>query len=115
METLPNYVRVLRDGYTENVDWNVKQSEMESGLMKQRPGRRIAIRARQCSLVITGHANKKLFETWLNNIGGGTQYFNYLDPIDGLTKKCRFVNTAWPFELQGIDTWFVSCEIEGIG
>lgn len=115
MKTLPDYVSVIREGYSENVDWNVRQSEMDSGLIKQRPGRRIAIRSRQCQLVIKGNSNKKLFEEWLDGIGGGTQYFNYNDPIAGSVKRCRFINTAWSFELQGIDTWFVACEIEGIG
>lgn len=114
METLPSYVKILRENYTDGVDWNVRQSAMDNGLRKQRPGRSKVLRVRSAKLFVNGKDNKRSFENWLDNLGGGTEFFNYNDPINGLC-KCRFVNTSWEFELTGLDAWVADCEMESVG
>lgn len=114
METLPSYVKILRENYTDGVDWNVRQSTMDNGLRKQRPGRSKALRVRSAKLFINGKDNKRSFENWLDSLGGGTEFFNYNDPINGAS-KCRFINVTWEFELVGVDSWVADCEMESVG
>lgn len=111
---LPDYVCFARSDYSEQFSYDVKQSEMDSGLKKQRPNRSVAIRTRKGSLIINGHENKRLFERWLKSIGGGTGRFRYNDPLAKVSMECRFVNTEWNFSLQGIDIWTVDVEMENI-
>lgn len=115
MQTLPNYVGIIRDGYSEEIDYNIQQSGMDNGLKKQRPGRSIAIKTRKCEIVIIGHANKQAFLAWLKTIGNGTQRFNYTDPVDKVVKQCRFINQKWEFSLEGLDVWKAPAEIESVG
>lgn len=115
MMNLPNYVNILRDGYSEDIDYNIQQSGMDNGLKKQRPGRSVAIKTRKCKIVIVGHANKQSFLVWLKTIGNGTQRFNYTDPVDRAVKQCRFINQKWEFSLEGLDVWKAPVEIESVG
>lgn len=115
MQTLPDYICISRNGYSEEIDYDIQQSGMDNGLKKQRPGRSVAITTRKCEIVIIGHANKQSFLNWLKTIGNGTQQFNYHDPVDKVTKRCRFVNAKWEFKLEGLDIWKVQAEIESVG
>jgi hypothetical protein len=115
MATLPDFVKFLADGYGEPLDYKIERSPMDSGLSKSRPGRSKAIRTRKGTLTIGSPANKDLFEDWLLENGRGTWYFDYVDPLTGRTKKCRFINTTWDFQWRFNTYWEVPCELESIG
>lgn len=115
MANLPDYVKFLGDGYTEPLDYNVRRSEMDSGLGKQRPGRSKPVRTRKGTLTIGSPQNRVDFEKWLKDNGGGTRYFDFKDPLTGVTKKCRFVNKIWDFQWRYNTWWEVPCELESIG
>ncbi|WP_159990804.1 hypothetical protein [Pelistega ratti] len=116
MEKFPSYAKFLREGYAEELDYNIQQSDMDSGLKKQRPGRSVPLKTYKGSILLKGLKNKQLFEQWLKSIGNGTQYFSYHDPMSLVTKTCRFINPKWEFslKLREKQIWEVSCEMETI-
>lgn len=115
MHKLPEYAKFLRSGYGESIDYNLRQSDMDNGLKKQRPGRSFPLKVRKGSIVLKGHMARRKFDLWLKSIGNGTQRFEYNDPIDGLVKQCRFVQSKWEFNMQGKNIWLVDVEMESVG
>lgn len=112
LETLPAGICFLASGYGEDLDFNIKSSEMDSGLKKMRPGRSKPLRVRKGTLLIRTVSNKKIFEAFIGRVK--TSYFNYHDPIQGSIKKCRFINEQWSFTLES-GKWRAQCEMESIG
>lgn len=116
MAVLPDYAKFLAEGYGEDLNWQVRRSDMDRGIGKQRPGISKPLRVRKGTLLIHTKANKMAFEEWLGTIGGGTGWFDYTDPAQGNTEvQARFINTIWNFELRGGVVWVAPCEMESIG
>lgn len=110
----PDYACFLVSGYGEELDFNVQQSTMESGLKKQRPGRRVPILTRKGQLLLRNKTDLENFKVWLKTIGNGVKYFNYRDPIRSHEVfKCRFVNQKWNFQYSG-RVWRAECEMESL-
>lgn len=112
METLPKGICFLAAGYSEDLDFNMNSSGMDSGIKKMRPGRSKPLRVRKGSLLIGSADNKKTFEAFIGRVK--TNQFNYIDPVQGGTKKCRFVNEVWSFTRES-GKWRAQCEMESIG
>lgn len=130
MAVLPEYAKFLAEGYGEELDYQVRRSEMDRGVAKQRPGISKALRTRKGYLKIHTRQNKLAFEDWLKTINNGTgwfdytdpektidpDYFNYVEPPPGHNVvKARFINTVWNFELRSGFFWVAQCEMESIG
>lgn len=130
MAALPDYAKFLAEGYGEDLNWQVRRSEMDRGVAKQRPGISKPLRVRKGTLLIHTKANKMAFEQWLDTIGGGTGWFDYTDPqkvidpdyfeyseppANHALVRARFINTVWNFELRNNTVWVASCEMESIG
>lgn len=130
MAALPEYVSFEEQGFGEKLDYQVRQSQMDRGAAKQRPGISKALRARKGRLNIGSNTNKLAFEDWLKTINNGTGWFDYADPMKIITPdpfnyvepppghnvvKARFINTTWEFELLNGAFWVAQCEMESIG
>lgn len=115
MPTLPSNVTVLVEGYEETPDFNVLRSEMDSSFAKQRPRRSLPIVARSVTLKVGTNAEKIAFEQFFrDDINGGTAFFDYVDPVDNLTKQARFVGGQIRWSTTG-NLWTLAAEIETIG
>lgn len=114
MATLPSYVCILLDGYTEAPDYGVLRSDME-GLAKQRPRWSKSITTRDCQLLVESNADKILFDTWVRtDLNYGAGWFDYADPLDGQTKQARIVGGRYEWTSPG-RIWVAQCQIETIG
>jgi hypothetical protein len=115
MATLPSYVKILFDGYAQRRESGILRTEMESGPPRQARFKTRVMITRSAKLYITSKANFANFETWfMNDLAGGSLFFNMPDPISGTTISARFVGgtfTANPLSSAMAD-WEISCEIE---
>jgi len=76
---------ILRDGYTETVEPNVRRTEMEDGAIAQakRSGRDFLIRR---FTVLVKDADAAAFRAWLSR--NSNVWFNFTD-LDGMTREAR--------------------------
>ena len=112
---LPDYVDVLLEGYAESPNYDVLRSDMDNSVAKQRPRRTLPIVARQVKLLVGNTQNKLAFDQWFrNDIHGGSNFFEFVDPIDKKTKMARFVNGTIKWSTPG-SIWFIDAELESVG
>lgn len=90
MAALPSYVRVERDGYSEDFDPGVIKSEMERGMAKLRVGQSRVVVQVAVSLVFTSAADAAAFETWYFDTIARVGFFDWRDPRTGQTRSVRF-------------------------
>lgn len=115
MATLPSYVRILFDGYSQKRESGILRTEMESGAPRQARFKTRVMITRSAKLFIEGKSNFQAFETWfMNDLAGGSLFFNMEDPVSGSTIEARFVGgtyVATPMS-PAMQLWEVQCEIE---
>jgi len=115
MATLPSYVKVLFDGYSQRRESGLLRTEMESGPPRQARFKTRVMITRQATLFIETNANFQAFETWfMNDLAGGSLFFDMADPVSGSTIAARFVGgtyTATPMS-PAMTLWQITCEIE---
>jgi len=115
MAALPSYVRILFEGYTQQRDSGLLRTEMESGPPRQARFKTRVMITRQARLYISSKANFAAFETWfMNDLAGGSLFFDMADPVSGATIQARFVGgtyTAKPLS-SSMAHWELSCQIE---
>lgn len=115
MSTFPAYAKVLLAGFTETPDFGVLRTEMDSGIAKQRPTRSVPIVTRDVVIHLETLADKNSFGTWLkNDLNGGTGWFDWLDPLDGLVKQTRIVGGKLQWTSPG-KVWRASGQLETVG
>lgn len=118
MATLPSYVRVLFDGYSEEKESGIIRTEFENGPPRQARFKSRTMKTRAAQLFIESKANFLAFETWFaDDLEQGALFFNMTDPIRGTTIEARFVGgvyTAQPMT-AALNLWRVDCQIESWG
>lgn len=118
METLPSYVKVLYEGYTETKESGILRTEFESGPPRQARFKSRTMKTRQVRLFIDSNANFQDFEEFFaTDLQQGALFFNMTDPLKGTTVEARFVGgvyTARPLT-SSMNKWEVNCQIESIG
>lgn len=118
MATLPSYVKVLFDGYSEQKESGIIRTEFENGPPRQARFKSRTMKTRSAKLYIDSNANFQSFETWfVEDIQQGALFFNMTDPVKGTTVEARFVGgvySARPLS-SSMNKWEVSCEIESWG
>lgn len=115
MATFPTYACVQLEGYQEKSDFLVLRSEMDSGVAKQRPRRSLPIVTRDVKVKVANKTEKTLFDTWVkNDIDGGTGWFDYIDPLDNVTKQARIINGEVNWSSPGV-VWFAQMKLETVG
>ncbi len=115
--TLPAYVELLAQGYVEQPDSGVIRSEMEAGPPRQAVVRSRVMLVRPVMLRIETQANYLLFKTWFNDtIHLGADWFNWIDPVDGVEKLTRIRNGQLSAKPSGaLREWRISAEFETWG
>jgi hypothetical protein len=118
MATLPSYVSILYDGYTETKESGILRTEFESGPPRQAKFKSRTMKTRAARLFIDTNANFQAFETFFSEeLEQGALFFNMTDPVKGTTIEARFVGgvyTAKPLS-SSMNKWEVNCQIESWG
>lgn len=115
MATFPNYACILREGYTESSDYGVLRTDMDGGIAKQRSRWSKPIVMRQVTIHVDNKTDKASFDAWMKtDLNGGAGWFDYTDPVDGVTKQARIKGGLIQWSTPGV-VWRGTCELETIG
>lgn len=115
MSVFPAYAKILLSGFTEEADYGVLRTEMDSGIAKQRPTRSLAIVRRTVTIHVDSVADKIAFDQWRRvDLAGSTGWFDWVDPLDGITKQTRIVDGTLQWSSPG-KVWRASGQIETVG
>jgi hypothetical protein len=110
----PGYACIQLDGYGESSDYGVIRSDMD-GLAKQRPRWSKPIVTRAVKILVGDKSNKVSFDTFVrDDLAGGSGWFNFTDPVDGVTKQGRLVSGKVDWATPG-RVWFFTAQIETLG
>jgi hypothetical protein len=118
MASLPAYVKVVMDGYTQSPESVVSRTEMESGPPKQLLARSRPMIPRNVVFLIRSKEDYVAFLAWFRDeINYGVDWFDYTDPFDGVTKEARIVAGKIEPSLQksNFAMWKVGCVLESWG
>jgi len=113
--TFPDYPILLFPGFTEKPDPVVRRTDMESGPPKQLTRSARAMVKRPVSYLIVSKTDKDSFMTWFNvAINRGADWFNWLDPYDGVVKPARIVGGALDPkpQIKSLTRWVIAFQIE---
>jgi hypothetical protein len=115
MATLPAYVDVLFNGYSQKRESALLRTEMEYGPPKQAKVQSLVMITRSARLYVNTKANFQSFETWYrNDLNEGVSWFDMTDPVSGSTITARFVGggyTATPMT-AAMEQWEIGVQIE---
>lgn len=115
MATLPSYVKISFDSYSQKRESGILRTDMESGPPRQARFKTRVMITRNAKLIIESKANFQAFETWfMNDLAGGSLFFNMTDPVSKQTIEARFVGgeyTATPMT-STLNIWQIDCQIE---
>jgi hypothetical protein len=119
IQTLPDYVRLLFEGYSETIDPPMSRTEFEDGYVRQdaKISRRRIVRS--ATLKLCSLEDLQAFKCWLrDDLGNGAWWFLMYDVVEQRELRCRFVDGAFKFtpvnqvQSQLANTWTAACEIE---
>lgn len=92
MASLPNYVTVTLDNYSESFDPAIERVEMERGIPKQATRNSQVLMKLGLTLVFRSKADIASFETWYFDTIGRVGFFDMTHPRTGATISARFEN-----------------------
>jgi len=91
METWPAYGVLLSDQFGEQVAPNVDRTQMENSSVKQTRRGSLEMFSKPASYLYS-ETEYGTWKTWRrDNINRGVDWFNRLDPLDGVIKQTRIV------------------------
>ena len=90
MATLPSYVTILFDGFTEDFDPSVLRTEMERGVPKQRVINSKVLAEINCRIMFESKADAASFEAWYFDTIKRIGWFDMEHPRTGVTISARF-------------------------
>ena len=118
MATLPSYVKILFQDYSQRRESALLRTEMESGPPKQAKVRSRVMLTRAAKLYLSSKSDFQSFETWYReDLDEGALWFDMTDPVSGSTIEARFVGggyTATPMS-AAMQLWQVEVNIESWG
>ena len=94
MASLPSYVRVVFDGYSESFDPAIERVEMERGVPKMSTRNSQVLMKLSVSLLFMSKADIASFETWYFDTIGRVGFFDMTHPRTGATISARFENAS---------------------
>jgi hypothetical protein len=110
----PPYARIITDGFTEKRDFGVIRTDMD-GLAKQRRRWSDPIVTRSVAILVKSRDDKAAFDAFVaDDLAGGSTWFTFKDPVDGVNKSGRFVAGSQQWSAQG-ENWLQQAQIESIG
>jgi hypothetical protein len=113
--TLPSYVTIKADGFAIGRQSAVLRTDMESGPPKQSKILSRVLVTRSVVFQFMTRANYNSFITWFrDDLVRGAEWFNWTDPVDGVTKLARIVGGTLDSESPagGLNYWAVACKLE---
>lgn len=116
--SLPNYARLMRDGYKHQRESALLRSDMESGPPRQARIKSTPMVTKTCTIYLGSKVDFESFEDWyVNELKEGALWFTYLDPVSESTKMARFVGGGYEAtpraNIHG--SWLISAKIESWG
>jgi hypothetical protein len=70
---------------------------------------------REVRVRVANKTEKASFDTWVrSDLNGGTDWFDFIDPLDGTTKQARIVSGDVSWSTPGV-VWFADLKLETIG
>ena len=118
MATFPtNLAMLLADGYGEEPGAGVERTPMSDGLVKQARTTARELVARPARFLIRSKADYLAFYDWHETTIGRAGWFDWTDPVDGLTKQARIVGGKVSYRAvrKNAERWIASCSIETWG
>jgi hypothetical protein len=111
--TFPSYARIIADGYGDQADFGVIRSDMD-GLAKQRPRWSKPIITRTVTIMLNTVSDRILFDTFVrDDLNGGSSWFTFTDPIDGVSKQGRISSGPVQWSTPGV-VWLAKASIESL-
>ena len=92
MATMPSYVCVGFDGYSESFDPSVERTDMERGLPKQRLMNTQVLAKVNATLNFFSAADAAAFEQWYFDDVHRIEFFDMTHPRTGAAIRARFEN-----------------------
>lgn len=117
MAAFPSYLVLTPDNFSEQPQPAVWRTEMEGGMPKQLKRHTRVLVERPVLYLAVSKANYLSFLTFVRTtINNGTDWFDWTDPVDGLTKLARIKGgkyEARPWEgIQTLERWEISMTLE---
>lgn len=115
MAALPSYVRKLLEGFEKDRASITSRTPMEDGMQKQLRTQSRALVKRSFILQVDSFANYQSFLTFYKDtINYGTDWFDMVDPEDGVTRLVRIVNSKLKKEepIFGTTSWRIHVDLE---
>lgn len=92
MATWPSYARFFREGFSVTRKNTLDRTPMESGPAKQARVQSRAMIERAGYVELASQADYLAFLAWhKDTIHDGADWFDWTDPVDGVTKTARIV------------------------
>ena len=115
MAAFPDYAKILLAGFKEEADYGILRTDMDGGIAKQRPRWTTPIVTRDVNVHVGSIGQKNDFDLWLaTDLNGGAGWFDWVDPLDGVTKQARFVSGKVSWTSPG-KVWRAAAQMETIG
>lgn len=115
MPTLPSYVSIAFDGFSEKYESSLLRTDMEDGLPKQAKVRSKVLVTRAVNLYLASKADYLNFLSWFStDLHDGALWFDFQDPVTNTLKQARFVGgelTATPQNAH-LANWYIATSIE---
>ncbi|HHJ11889.1 MAG TPA: hypothetical protein ENK00_01810 [Chromatiales bacterium] len=121
MAVFPTYGRILLDDYGEEPSPATLRTDMESGPPKQVQVLSRVMVTRTVTVLYT-NTEYKNFKTWFRDtVSRGADWFDFVDPVDGVTRQSRIVSSRQqpPYQAKAVSqgegsplSWAVSMRIE---
>lgn len=110
----PAYAKILFEGYEKDRASAVERTTFDDGMVKQLKTKSRVLVSRAITIRLYSHADYVAFIAWFqNDINGGADWFDLVDPEDGVTRLVRFVNKLDKERaLLGNSLWDIRATIE---
>jgi len=87
----PSYAKLLLDGFAEQRESAVLRTDMEVGPPRQTVVRSRVMKRRTVRIYLSSKTDYLNFQSWYSTtIREGSDWFDWTDPVDGVTKSARF-------------------------
>ncbi|MFY1852373.1 hypothetical protein ACOTEY_00715 [Achromobacter xylosoxidans] len=115
MPAFPDYAKILLAGFKEEADYGILRTDMDGGIAKQRPRWTTPIVTRDVTVHVESVYLKNAFDAWLRvDLNGGSDWFDWLDPLDSVVKQARFVSGKLSWSSPG-KVWRATGQLETVG
>lgn len=115
MAAFPSYAKVLAGPFGMSRASAVDRTSMEDGFVKQSKVRARVLVKRKIQVMLLTQANYNSFILWFQgDINYGADWFDWVDPVDGVTKLARIVSQLNDETPVGgmITRWIIGFDME---